>query len=36
MSRAMKASKKDGEKTKEPDRVCDLCDGLLKAMDPTL
>jgi len=26
MSRATKASKKDGEKAKEPDCVCDLCD----------
>ena len=30
MSRATKASKKDGEKAKEPDCVCDLCDGSLK------
>ena len=39
MSRATKASKKDGEKSKEPDRVCDLCDGPLKAteeLDPPL
>jgi len=36
MSRATKAPKKDGEKAKEPDCVCDLCDGPLKVMEETL
>ena len=30
MSRATKASKEDGEKAKEPDCVCDLCDAIIQ------
>ena len=36
MSRATRASKKDGEKAKEADLACDLCDGLFKGTEEVL